>query len=97
MARKCTITGKKPMSGNNVSHAQNKTKRRFMPNLQEIRLFSESLGRFVKIRLSVQGLRTVEHKGGLDSYLLGTANSKLDPALKKIKAQVQAATEKKTA
>lgn len=84
------ITGKKPMSGNNVSHAQNKTKRRFMPNLQEIRLFSESLERYVKIRLSVQGLRTVEHKGGLDAYLLSTPKTKLDESLRKIKAQVEA-------
>ena len=90
MSRKCMITGKKPLVGNNVSHAQNKTKRRFMPNLQEIRLFSESLKRFVKVRLSVQGLRTVEHKGGLGAYLLSTATSKLDPKLKKVKVEVEA-------
>lgn len=97
MARVCKITGKKPMSGNNVSHAQNKTKRRFMPNLQEIRLFSESLGRYVKIRLSVKGLRTVEHKGGLDAFLLGTPNSKLENDMKKLKAQVVTASEAKKA
>lgn len=83
------------MVGNNVSHAQNKTKRRFMPNLQEIRLFSESLGRYVKLRLSVQGLRTVEHNGGLDAFLLKTSNSKLDKDMKKLKSQVEAASEKK--
>lgn len=91
MSRKCMITGKAPMSGNNVSHANNKTRRKFLPNVQDSSVYSEALSRWVKIRVSTAGLRTVEHKGGLDSYLSSTAASKLDPALRPVKAQVEKA------
>ncbi|MGB0718911.1 MAG: 50S ribosomal protein L28 [Bdellovibrionales bacterium] len=89
MSRRCEITGKGPMSGNNVSHAQNKTRRRFIPNIQDTSLYSVALDRWVKIRASAAGLRTVEHKGGLDAFLTGTAKTKLDPALRPVKAAVE--------
>ena len=85
------------MSGNNVSHAHNKTRRRFLPNVQDTSLYSEALARWVKLRVSTDGLRTVEHKGGLDAFLAGTAKSKLDPALRPYKAQLEAALAAKSA
>lgn len=91
MSRRCMITGKSVMSGNNVSHAQNKTKRRFMPNVQETSLYSEILDRWVKVKASTAGLRTVEHKGGFDAFLKNTASTKLDPALRPVKAQIEKA------
>ena len=91
MARQCQITGKKPMSGNNVSHAHNKTRRRFLPNLQETRVYSEALKRFVRIRVSTHGLRTIEHKGGIDAFVMSKAPSKLDDALRKLRSQVEKA------
>ncbi len=92
MSRRCMITGKGAMSGNNVSHAQNKTRRRFLPNIQETSLYSEVLKRWVKVKASTHGLRTVEHKGGLDAYLSDTAKTKLDPALRPVKAELEKAT-----
>lgn len=89
MSLKCQITGKGPMSGNNVSHSQRKTCRRFMPNIQDTSLFSVVLSKWVKVRASTAGLRTVEHKGGLDEFLKSTAKTKLDPALRGVKAQVE--------
>mgnify|MGYP000583774905 CR=1 FL=1 len=97
MAQRCMITGKAPMSGNNVSHAKNRTRRRFMPNIQDTGIYSAALDRKVKIRASVAGLRTVEHKGGLDAFLTSTAPTKLDPALRVVKKQVEAALAKKAA
>lgn len=91
MSRRCMITGKGVMSGNNVSHALNRTKRKFLPNTQDTSLYSEVLDRWVKIRTTAAGLRTVEHKGGFDAYLQNTASTKLDPVLRPIKAQVEAA------
>ena len=91
------ITGKGVMSGNNVSHAQNKTKRRFLPNVQETSLYSEVLDRWVKVKASSAGLRTVEHKGGLDAYLTSIAPTKLDAALRPIKAQVEKVIAEKAA
>lgn len=88
MTRQCQITGKKPMAGNNVSHANNKTRRRFLPNLQETRVYSETLKRFERLRVSIHGLRTLEHKGGLDAFVMDTAPSKLDPALRKLRAEI---------
>ena len=69
MSRRCELTGKGPMTGNNVSHANNKTRRRFLPNLNEVTLQSEILGRGVKLRISAAALRTVDHRGGLDASL----------------------------
>ncbi len=97
MSRRCMVTGKSVMTGNNVSHAHNKTRRTFLPNIQDTSVFSESLGRKIKLRVSTAGLRTIEHKGGLDAYLMGTAPTKLDPALRPIKAQVEKAVAAKKA
>jgi large subunit ribosomal protein L28 len=83
MARVCTVSGKKPHFGNNVSHANNKTRRRWQPNLQVCSFPSEILGKAVSMRLTANGIRTVEHNGGLDAWLLGTRDSRLsDKALK---------------
>ncbi len=96
MSRRCQITGKGVLTGNNVSHANNKTRRRFLPNLQETALLSDALGHQVRLRLTVHAIRTIEHNGGLDAFLLGTPNAKL-PAearqLKKRVAKAQAARE----
>lgn len=89
MARRCQITGKSPMAGNNVSHALNRTRRRFLPNVQDTSLYSVALGRWVKVKASAAGLRTVEHKGGLDAFLTGTAKTKLDPKLRPVKVEVE--------
>ncbi len=89
MSRRCMITGKGPQSGNNVSHALNRTRRRFLPNIQDTSFFSETLERWVKVRVSARGMRTVEHKGGLDAYLTSTAKTKLDPALRPVKAEIE--------
>jgi len=89
MSRRCMITGKGVMSGNNVSHAMNKTRRRFLPNIQDTALFSVALNKWVKVKASAAGLRTVEHKGGFDAFLTGTAKTKLDPKLRGYKSQVE--------
>lgn len=91
MSRQCQITGKKLMFGNNVSHAQNKTRRRFMPNIQDTSLYSEALNQMVPVRVSVAGLRTIDHKGGLDAFLIDTPKAKLDEALRPLKAKVEKA------
>ena len=83
--------------GNNVSHANNKTKRRFLPNLQETSLISDALGQAVKLRLTVNGIRTIEHNGGIDAYLLGTADSKLTTEALKLKRRVEKAAAKAAA
>lgn len=89
MSRRCMVTGKGVMSGNNVSHANNRTRRRFLPNLQKAGIYSEALQRRIKLRVSARGLRTIEHKGGLDAYLVSTASGKLVPVLRSVKAQVE--------
>ncbi|MCA3367294.1 MAG: 50S ribosomal protein L28 [Roseomonas sp.] len=94
MSRRCVITGKGVLAGNNVSHANNKTRRRFLPNLQESSFWSEILAAPVKLRLSTNGIRTVEHNGGLDAFLLGTPDRKLTVdavALKRRLERAQAA------
>ena len=76
------------MSGNNVSHANNKTRRRFLPNLQVVSLLSEKLGKVFKLKVCSKTLRSIEHNGGLDAYLESTSNSKLTPEAQKIKKQI---------
>jgi large subunit ribosomal protein L28 len=95
MSRRCEITGKGVLSGNNVSHANNKTRRRFLPNLQVTSLLSDILGHEVRMRLSTRGIRTVEHNGGIDSFLLGTSNTKLTPEGKTLKRRIEKAKEKR--
>ncbi len=95
MARRCFITGKGVLVGNNVSHANNKTKRRFLPNLQTTSLLSDVLGSAVRVRLSTRGIRTVEHNGGIDAYLLGTPDSKLTLEARRLKRRIAAAAARK--
>ena len=95
MSRRCDITGKGAMTGNNVSHANNRTKRRFLPNLQEVSLLSETLGTSIRLKVSVRGLRTIEHNGGLDSFLLSTSDSKLTPEAIAVKKRIAKASAKK--
>ena len=91
MTRRCQITGKTRQVGHKVSHANNKTKRRFNPNIRDARAYSESLKRFVSLKVTSAGLRTIEHNGGLDTWLLKQTPSKLDARLRKIREQVQEA------
>lgn len=88
MAKKCDITGTGVMSGNNVSHANNKTRRRFLPNLQVVSLLSEKLNRIFKLKVCSKTLRSIEHNGGLDAYLESTSNSKLSDEAIKIKKTI---------
>ncbi len=97
MSRRCHVTGKGVLTGNNVSHANNKSRRRFLPNLQEATLLSDILGAPVRMRLSAKGIRTVEHNGGLDSFLLGTPNRKLTPEALVIKRRILRVQERKAA
>ena len=88
MSRVCELTGKGRLVGNNVSHANNKTKRVFLPNLQNVTLLSEALDRRVKLRVSTNGLRSVEHVGGLDNWLTKTSDDKLSPRVQKLKREI---------
>lgn len=97
MARRCGITGKGVLTGNNVSHANNKTRRRYLPNMQEASFFSEILGTPVRMRLSVNGMRTVEHNGGLDAFLLGTPDRRLPIEAKILKRRLEKAQVKRLA
>lgn len=91
MSRICELTGKGRQVGHNVSHANNKTKRRFLPNVQDTSMMSEALGKLVRLRLSAAGMRTVEHKGGLDAWLLDTPASRLSPEVRRLKRRIERA------
>lgn len=88
MSRRCELTGKGPMTGNNVSHANNKTRRRFLPNLQDVTLVSETLGRSFRFRISSAALRTVDHRGGLDAFLAKAKDEELSTQALKVKKMV---------
>ena len=88
MSIRCQLSGKRYLNGNNVSHAKNRTKRRFLPNLQKITFISEKLGRRLHLKVAVSTIRTVEKKGGLDDYLLQTSNIKLSAQALKLKKQI---------
>lgn len=92
MARQCDITGKKVITGNNVSHANNRSRRTFAPNLQETSFLSETLGSKVRLRVSPAGLRTVEKNGGLDSFLKTTPNRKLTCTARQLKRRIEKST-----
>jgi large subunit ribosomal protein L28 len=97
MSRRCQLTGKGVLSGNNVSHANNRSRRRFLPNLQDSSVLSDILGAAVRMRLSTRALRTIEHNGGIDAYLLGTRDAQLTVDARVLKrrllrAQVKRAT-----
>ena len=85
MARVCELSGKKVMTGNNVSHANNKTKRKFLPNLNNVSLVSEKLDLTVRFKFSANALRSVEHAGGLDNFLLKSKDNNLSPKAKRLK------------
>jgi len=97
MSRRCALTGKGVQTGNNVSHAHNKTRRRFLPNLQKTSLLSEALGQSVSLRLSTAAIRTVEHKGGLDAYLLDSRDDDLTMEVLRLKKRVKKAAGEKAA
>ncbi|MEO0327029.1 MAG: 50S ribosomal protein L28 [Pseudomonadota bacterium] len=88
MSRRCELTGKGVMSGNNVSHANNKSRRRFLPNLVDVTLLSESLNQRFRLRISTQALRTVEHRGGLDGFMSKAKESELSQRAREIKNQI---------
>ncbi|MCH2546124.1 MAG: 50S ribosomal protein L28 [Alphaproteobacteria bacterium] len=100
MANRCELTGVGVLTGNNVSHANNKSRRRFLPNVQNVSLLSEALGNPVSLKVTAATLRTVEHNGGLDNYLLTTSNNKLTVKAQSIKRRIKrslAAKEEKAA
>jgi large subunit ribosomal protein L28 len=97
MARRCTLTRKGVLTGNNVSHANNKTRRRFLPNLQSRRLFSEALGESVRLRIAANTLRTIEKRGGLDGYLLLESSTDLKGDLARLKHRIVEAQAKRAA
>jgi large subunit ribosomal protein L28 len=96
MARRCDITGKDVQTGNNVSHAHNKSRRRYLPNVHKMTLFSNTLGG-VRLKISAHALRSIEHNGGLDAFLLGRADTKLAPPGLRLKRRIKRAQEKAAA
>lgn len=88
MARRCMITKKGVMSGNNVSHAKNKTRRRFLPNIQSVSFISDVLG-LIRLKVSTRAIRTINHNGGLDSFLLSSTDAKLSLEARRLKKRVQ--------
>ncbi len=88
MSRVCELTGKGPMTGNNVSHANNKTKRRFLPNLNDVTLTSDVLGQSFKFRISAAALRTVDHRGGLDGFMAKAKDAELSAKALKVKKNI---------
>lgn len=88
MARRCELTGKSVMSGNNVSHAHNKTRRRYLPNIQRLSIFSEVLDRPVRLKVSAKAIRTVEHAGGLDNFLANAREADLSPNARRARREI---------
>ena len=97
MARRCTLSGKGVLTGNNVSHAHNKTRRRFLPNLQETSVYSEILDQPVRLRVTTYALRVIEKKGGLDAFLTSTSATKLSAEYRRLKKRIEKAAERKAA
>lgn len=93
MSRRCELTGKGPMTGNNVSHANNKTKRRYLPNLVDVTLASETLQQDYKLRITAHALRSVDHRGGLDAFLAKAKDEELSPRALKIKKDLAKAAQ----
>ena len=88
MSRRCDLTGKSALVGHKVSHSNRKTKRRFLPNLLDVTVISDSLGRSVKLRVSANALKSIDHRGGLDAYLLAAKNDALAPYLRTLKKEI---------
>ena len=97
MTRRCELSGKTVMYGNNVSHANNKSRRRFLPNLQLTSVLSDMLGHSVKLRLTPRAIKTIEHNGGIDSYLLETKEHSLTAEMRALKRRVEAAKARREA
>ncbi len=97
MSRRCQFTGKGVLSGNNVSHANNKSRRRFLPNLQHTSLMSDILGGTIRVRLTTHAMRTIEHNGGLDAFLLSTPNRDLPVEAQLLKRRIQRSQVKRAA
>ncbi|MBN9022739.1 MAG: 50S ribosomal protein L28 [Rhizobiales bacterium] len=93
MSRRCELTGKAVLTGNNVSHANNKSKRRFMPNLSQVTLISDALGQRVRLRITSHALRSVEHRGGLDKFLLAARDTELSINARRLKRQIEKRTD----
>ncbi|MGD1922825.1 MAG: 50S ribosomal protein L28 [Paracoccaceae bacterium] len=91
MSRRCELSGKGVMTGNRVSHSNIKTKRRYLPNLQDVTLMSEILGRSFRFRIAASALRTIDHRGGLDAYLVKARDGELSERALKVKKDIQAA------
>ncbi|HML13404.1 MAG TPA: 50S ribosomal protein L28 [Xanthobacteraceae bacterium] len=88
MARRCELTGKGPQVGHKVSHSNRKTKRRFLPNLCNVTLISDALGRSVRLRVSANALKTVDRRGGLDAFLIKAKDGELGPRARELKRQI---------
>ena len=88
MSRRCELTGKGPLTGHKVSHSNRKTKRRFLPNLCNVTLISDTLGRSVRLRVSANALKTVDHRGGLDAFLAKAKDDELSPKALELKRQI---------
>lgn len=97
MARRCEITGKGVQTGNNVSHANNRSRRRFLPNLQQTSLMSDALGKMVRLRLTTHAIRSIEHNGGLDAYMQKAKNSQLGLEARALKRRIEKAAAAKAA
>ncbi len=93
MARRCDFTGKGVQAGNNVSHANNRTRRRFLPNMQKASLLSDALGETIQLRLCTRAIRTIEKRGGLDAFLLSTPAAKLGKKARVLKRRIEKARE----
>jgi large subunit ribosomal protein L28 len=89
MARRCELTGKAVLAGNNVSHANNRTRRRFLPNLCSVRLLSDAMGQSYNLRISAQALKSVEHRGGLDAFLVKARGEELSTKARRLKRQIE--------
>ena len=97
MARVCELTGKNPLAGNNVSHANNKLRRRFLPNLCNVSLISDAMGLTYRFRISANALKTVEHRGGLDAFLLKAGSDELSDKARKLKSSITKKLQEKVA
>ena len=97
MSRRCDFTGKGVQTGNNVSHANNRTRRRWLPNIQETSLMSDALGKPVRVKVSTAAIRTIEHNGGMDAYLMKTPDRKLGPSAIALKKKIKEALDAKAA
>jgi len=94
MAKRCGLTGKGVQSGNNVSHAHNKTRCRWLPNLQQTSVMSNTLGQMIRLRITTSALRTIEHKGGLDAFLLSARDAQLPDEMRRLKRRIKKAQQR---